>query len=348
VEGYAGLKQLIGQAQRTLYVQTFIFSRDEVAQEILARLTDKASQGVQVCLLVDGLGSLKTRRAFFQPLVRAGGAVAVFKPVVHVPFRGMTNLRNHRKIAVADGCLALAGGMNITAEDMYPHMRPNSWQDLSAIVEGPAARDLENTFRADWRFATGQTIGPGSHDPPPALGESIVQVVPSGPDVPEDPLYCATITAAYRAQRRLWMVTPYFVPDDALAQALLIACRRGVDVRVIVPEKSNHRFSDLAGASFLRDIEAAGGSVLLYTAGMVHAKVMVADDDLAMVGSANLDMRSLFLNYEVMLLCYRREEVAAVAGWIEGLARGCRAGVGQSGFAREMAEGLIRVVSPLF
>lgn len=348
VEGYAGLRQIIEQAQRAIYIQTFIFSRDEVAQDILARLADKARQGVQVCLLVDGLGSLKTRRAFFQPLIQAGGEFAVFKPVVHVPFRGMTNLRNHRKIAVSDGCRALAGGMNITAEDMYPQMQADSWQDLSVVVEGPAARQLEEIFRADWRFATSREIASGSEGPPQATGEAVVQVLPSGPDVPQDPLYCVTVTAAYRAQRRLWIVTPYFVPDDALAQALTIACRRGVDVRVLVPQKSNHPFSDLAGASFLRDIEAAGGSVLLYTAGMVHAKVMIADDDLAMVGSANLDMRSLFLNYEVMLLSYRCEEVASVAGWIEGLARGCRAGLGQPGFAREIAEGLLRVVSPLF
>jgi cardiolipin synthase len=348
VEGYAALQAIIEQAQRTLYIQTFIFSHDEVAQDILARAADKARQGVRVCVLVDGLGSLKTGRAFFQPLVRAGGRFAVFKPVLHVPFRGMTNLRNHRKIAVADGCHALAGGMNITAEDMYPQMQPDSWQDLSAVVEGPAARHLEDIFRADWQFATGEELASGIAGEAPPCGDAMVQVVPSGPDVPLDPLYCATITVAYRAQRRLWMVTPYFVPDDALAQAITIACRRGVDVRVLIPQKSNHPFSDLAGASFLRDIEAAGGSVHLYTAGMVHAKAMVADDDLAMVGSANLDMRSLFLNYEVMLLSYSPAEVAEVAAWIERLAQGCRCGVPAPGFARELSEGLLRVVSPLF
>jgi cardiolipin synthase len=146
----------------------------------------------------------------------------------------------------------------------------------------------------------------------------------------------------------LWVVTPYFVPNDALAQALVIACRRGVDVRILVPEKSNHRLSDVAGAGFLRDIEEAGGTVFLYTGGMVHAKVMIADDDVAMVGSANMDMRSLFLDYEVMQLTYTKPEIRDVEAWIENLAGQCRTGVPQPGFRGQLAEGLVRMVAPLF
>jgi cardiolipin synthase len=156
------------------------------------------------------------------------------------------------------------------------------------------------------------------------------------------------LTATYRAARRLWVVTPYFVPNDALAEALVTACRRGVDVRILVPERSNHRPRPTAGAGFLRDIEKAGGTALLYTGGMVHAKVMIADDDLAMVGSANMDMRSLFLDYEVMQLSYTAPEIRDVEAWFENLARHCRTGVPQPGFAGEIAEGFVRTVAPLF
>jgi cardiolipin synthase len=133
-----------------------------------------------------------------------------------------------------------------------------------------------------------------------------------------------------------------------LALALTLACRRGIDVCIIVPEKSNHRFSDLAGASFLREIEEAGGRVLLYTAGMVHAKVMLVDEELAMVGSANLDMRSLFLNYEVMLVSYTRDQIDEIAAWIERLSQHCRFGIGPPTFGRELLEGALRTISPLF
>ena len=348
VEGLQGLRRIIEETRRTLYVQTFIFSHDDVGRDTLTRLTDKALQGMKVCLLVDGLGSIKTRRSFFEPLVRAGGRFAVFEPVVHLPFRGRTNLRMHRKIAVSDGCRAMAGGMNITGEDMYAEMGPKSWQDLSFIVEGPAARDLEEVLRADWKFVTGQQLQPGMEGDVEARGDATVQVVPSGPNIPNDPLYAATLTAAYRAARRLWIVTPYFVPDDALAQALVIACRRGVDVRILVPEKSNHRLSDVAGAGFLRDIQGAGGRVLLYTGGMVHAKVMIADDELAMVGSANMDMRSLFLDYEVMQLSYTVPEIRDVETWFENLARGCRTGMPEPDLRGQLVEGLVRPVAPLF
>jgi len=350
VEGYAGLLQVIESAKRTLFVQTYIFNRDEIGQDVLQRLADKAAAGVSVRVLADGLGSLQTGRSFFEPLVAAGGRFAVFKPVLHIPFRGKTNLRNHRKIAVADARQALAGGMNITGEDMYVEMTSESWQDVSLLVEGPAAWHFEEIFRADWEFATGQPLASGHCDDESAEapGDALVQVVPSGPDVAGDPLYAITITAAFRAQQRLWIVTPYFVPDDALVQALTLACRRGVDVRILVPAKSNHPLSDVAGACDLRDIEAAGGTVLGYLPGMVHAKVMLTDDCLAMVGSANMDMRSLFLNYEVMQLNYSRPEIDEVAAWIEALAVDCRRGVAQAGALRQIAEGLIRVVAPLF
>ena len=351
VEGYEGMLRIIEESQKTLYIASFIFSPDDVGRDILRRLIERAAAGVEVRLLADGLGSLKTGRRFFEPLNRAGGRFAFFKPVIHVPLRSRTNLRNHRKIAVSDGRRAMAGGMNVTAEDMFPQPHPGTWQDLSFVVEGPAARHYEDIFRSDWKFASGEQLEPSAPSPesdPRRAGGAVLQVVPSGPDVPMDPLYAVTLAAVFAAKRRIWLVTPYFVPDDALAQALVIACHRGVDVRILVPEKSNHRLADVARSGFLRDIHAAGGNVLLYTQGMVHAKLMIVDDVLAMVGSANMDMRSLFLNYEVMQLAYSGPEIRAVEAWFNALAENTRTGLPDSGPWREMAEGVVRAISPLF
>ena len=351
VEGYQGMLKIIEESQRTLYVTMFIFSSDDVGQDILRRLIQRAKDGVEVRLLVDGLGSLKTGRRFFEPLNRAGGRFAFFKPVIHFPLRSRTNLRNHRKIVVSDGCRVMAGGMNVTREDIFPEPHPGAWQDLSFLVEGPAARHYEDIFRWDWKFASGEQLDPSgasTEGNPRQAGGAVLQVVPSGPDIPKDPLYAVTLAAVFAAQDRIWVVTPYFVPDDALAQALVIACHRGVDVRILVPEKSNHRLADVARTGFLRDIHAAGGDVLLYTQGMVHAKLMIVDDVLAMVGSANMDMRSLFLNYEVMQLAYSRPEIRAVEAWFATLAENTRTGLPDSGPWREIAEGVVRAVSPLF
>ena len=142
-------------------------------------------------------------------------------------------------------------------------------------------------------------------------------------------------------------MTPYFVPDDALLQALSLAARRGVEVRIVMPEKSNHRITDWARGGYLREIQEAGGQVLLYTAGMLHAKVLVMDQQLALVGSANMDMRSLFLNYEVGMLMYSPGEIEATARWVEDVAASARRGVPAVGLLRDFGESIVRMVAPL-
>lgn len=347
VEGLECLVRLIDEAERSVHLETFIFSADEVGREVLERLTHAATRGLEVRLLVDGVGSLKTPRRFYAPLIEAGGRLAVFNPVIHIPFALRTNLRNHRKIAVADGRRALAGGMNVTAHDMFRVASPDNWQDLSFVVEGPAVWHFDQVFRSDWEFAVGEELPPV--DPPPAGHHegAVLQVVPSGPDVAKDPLLDTILTAIFSARKRVWMVTPYFVPDDAVAQALLVACHRGVDVSILVPARSNHALADVARGSFLRDIERAGGTIWQYTPGMVHAKLVIVDERVAMVGSANIDMRSLLLNFEIMLLVYSRPEIDALGQWVCGLMRDSKTGMAPIGAVREMVEGLTRLVEPL-
>jgi cardiolipin synthase len=178
-------------------------------------------------------------------------------------------------------------------------------------------------------------------------GEAVVQTIPSGPDVRGDPLYEALLTCIYDARERFWVVTPYFVPDEPLVQAMRIACRRGVDVRLIVPRRSNHRLADIARRSFVRELQREGGTVLYYLPGMLHAKAFLMDRHLAALGSANVDMRSLFLNYEVMLFKYSHREIDRMEAWFLEIGNACEPATVGDGFLTETMEGLTRMIAPI-
>lgn len=348
--GYAALTEMIEQAHHSLWVSAFILHPDAVGRDIIERFARRAAAGVEVRVLLDGVGSLHTSKRALAPLTKAGGKVAFFLPVLHRPFRGRTNLRNHRKAIIADGCTVWGGGTNIATEYIGPIPEPERWRDLSFLLEGPATRHYLDIFRSDWQFATGEQLSElaggskGALTPP---GNATVQVVPSGPDVDDDPLYAVMVAAVFQARKRLRVVTPYFVPDETLAQALRLAAHRGVDVQVVVPAISNHWLADMARGPYLRDLQRAGGRVLLYQGAMLHAKALLADDSLAVLGSANFDMRSLFLNFETGLLVYSWEEIKEISEWIETLAQSCRPGVGEVGVCRDIGEGVARMMAPI-
>jgi cardiolipin synthase len=243
----------------------------------------------------------------------------------------------------------LAGGANIASEYMGPEPKAGRWKDLMFTLEGPAVLRYAEIFRSDWEFASGESLdlGPAEADAFGARNGALVQVIPSGPDVQGDPLYGAILTAIYAAKTRLWIVTPYFVPDEAMTQALTLAVHRGIDLRIIVPKASNHPMADLARGTYLREIQEAGGKILLFEDGMVHAKAMVMDDELAMIGSVNMDLRSLFLDYEVVVFIYSEPEIQEVAHWMERLQERSRSGVKKVGTLRDIGEGVVRMMAPL-
>lgn len=342
---YAALIDLVQSARRSVWTTLFILGDDDAGRGFLDALVTAAARGRDVRLLLDAVGSRPLPKARLAALREAGGHVAWFEPVLHRPFRGRTNLRNHRKIFLADESRAMAGGMNVAHDYMGPTPDPARWHDLALRLDGPAVADLAALFRSDWTWASHLPLPDSAPVPPPA-GRATVQVVPSGPDVAADALFDLVLSLAFDARDRLWIVTPYFVPDDALSRALAVAARRGVDVRLVVPDPSNHRLADLARGPALRDLSAAGGRVLRYTRAMVHAKALVADD-VALVGSANLDLRSLFLNSEVAVVTYDPPEVSAVADWIAALGRGSLEGVERASARRQLVEGAARLVAPL-
>ena len=257
-------------------------------------------------------------------------------------------MRDHRKIAVFDGERVFAGGRNIADEYMGAQPDPKRWADFSFVLTGPAAAHYQEIFSYDWAFASREVLGrPQSKDLASPRGNAVMQVVPSGPDVIDDELFAGILSFLFSAKHRLWIVSPYFLPNDMLAEALQIALQRGVDVRVVVPETSDQRLVDLARGQFLRDLCALNCNVLLYTPGMVHAKAMLIDDVAAAVGSANFDSRSMFLNFEVSSVIHSPAEVRAVEAWIEKLMTETRPMDAKVGRRRDTIEGIARLIAPM-
>lgn len=311
------LIDLIDSAEHTLELGTFLYGNDVVGAAITAAMERAVQRGVTTRLLLDAVGSLKTPRRQLRRWIRAGVRVRRFMPLWHNPLRGRTNLRNHRKLAVADGQRLWSGGRNLADEYFIDRPGQPAWVDLSFVVHGPLAGQALAQFRADWRVARGRPMHPLAPPPgprPAVPATVLAQWVASGPDHADDNLHALLMSGAYQAQQRIWAVTPYFVPDDALLDAWCLACRRGVQVSLLVPQRSNHRLADWARERALRQLVAAGAQVWL-APGMLHAKAVVIDDALALCGSLNLDARSLFLNYEAMAVFYGAAEVGWLAEW---------------------------------
>jgi cardiolipin synthase len=346
VEIYNAMVQEIDRATSSICIETFVLHLDDVGTAIVDRLTQRAREGIAVLLLIDGLGSLSTSKHKLARLIKAGGKVSHFMPVIHNPFRGSGNLRDHRKIAIFDDAVVISGGTNIAQEYIGPTPSTSRWKDCSVRITGPAVHTYIETFSSDWRFSSGEKYA-GSYSSTAMADGQTVQVVPSGPDVPGDPLYDAIMSMTYLATDRIWLVTPYFVPDDALCTALAAAARRGTQVHILVPDHSNHGLADWARGTYLRECQEAGATILRYMPGMVHGKVMLMDDELAIVGSANLDMRSLFLNYESAMLMYSQKGIKDVESWINGLAKECETGVKPVSHLRGVGEGIARMFGPL-
>ena len=343
---FAAVLEALESAQRSIHVSTLILGADEVGDAILEVLEAKAKAGLEVCVLLDSLFKRRAGRKNMHELQRSGGRLAWFMPVWHLPFRRQlrANLRLHRKIIVVDGETAIVGGMNLAREYMGPTPLPGRWVDLSAKIRGPAVADIAAVFRADWKFAAKEELAEIAATP--RAGNARLQVVGSGPDVADDLIYDAFITAVFAAKQRLWIATPYFVPDEALLRGLVLAVRRGVDVRIVVPARSNHRTADYAGASYLRAVAQAGGRICCFAPTMLHAKAILVDDSIAAIGSANLDMRSLFFNYEIALFGSSKPEVDTLAAWFHGLWPECGE-LAPAGRVRVVVESVARLIGPL-
>ncbi|MDR1934618.1 MAG: phospholipase D-like domain-containing protein, partial [Candidatus Accumulibacter sp.] len=305
------LRRIVSGAAATLDVSTFLLGRDVLGREILKLLEQRARAGVRVRLLIDGIGFYLGGYPNLKKLSKAGVKVVHFVPPFSSSKRGRTNLRNHRKMVIADGKTLWCGGRNLAAEyfegDSRLFFRRRPWIDLSFDLSGALVAQAYGQFERDWAFASEKEAPPvgaiaqGSAGAAPALA----QLVDSGPDRPDDTIFTLLVSACFTSRQRILAVTPYFLPDSSLLTTLTLAARRGIEVDLVMPGRSNHKLADFARHRALRDMIVAGARVWLHPR-MVHAKAVLVDDDLALVGSANLDGRSLFLNYEMMIAFYDR------------------------------------------
>ena len=347
-EALAALRSVIAGAAATLDICAFLLARDALGSEVRELLAGQARKGVRVRLLIDGIGVYLGGRPDLKPLRAAGVQVALFVSPFRSALPGRTNLRNHRKMVIADGQRMWTGGRNLAAEyfvgDAASHPPKTPWIDLSFDLCGDLAGQALQRFEQDWIFAT-QAARPAAL--PPAFAEAVAdascaQLIASGPDQAEDTLYSLLIASCFTARTRILLVTPYFVPDSTLLMALTLAARRGVAVDLLLPRRSNHRLADMARPAALRELSAAGASVWLVDT-MIHAKAVVIDNELALAGSANLDERSLFLNYELMVAFFSPSAVNRFAQWIaQQRAAATLYRAGPPGAVREISEGLIR------
>ncbi|MCE9659655.1 MAG: PLDc N-terminal domain-containing protein [Burkholderiales bacterium] len=343
--------ELIGGATRTIDVCTFILARDGLGDEIAAALRARAEQGVAVRLLIDGIGAWLGGRLDLDALRRSGVEVVKFVPPFRSILRGRANLRNHRKMVVVDAARLWCGGRNFADEYFEGDparragktLRNHAWHDLSFDLGGELAVQACELFEKDWAYAT--RTPPLARCPAPhviaASDAPLAQLVPSGPEQVDDTVQSLLVSGCFMARRRVLVVTPYFIPDATLLMALTLAARRGVQIDIVLPRRSNHHLADVARHRPLRDLAAAGARIW-FEPFMQHAKAIVIDDQLALVGSANLDLRSLFLNYELMVAFYEPADVRRFAAWIEGeRAAASRFQPTEPGLLRDLAEGLL-------
>ncbi len=317
----------IESAREYVLVQFFIIQEDELGEKLKQLLLKKAKEGLRVFLLYDEIGSHQLKARSYQNVLRAGGVkVTAFQTTQGKSNRFQVNFRNHRKIVVVDGQVAYVGGHNVSNTYLGQNERFGHWRDTHVKVVGPAALSTQLVFLADWYWAERELlelnwkIGDASNY---QEGMTVLSL-PTGPvgDLESGTLFF--LNAINRARHRLWIASPYFVPDEPISYALQLAALRGVDVRIMIPEKPDHKMVYLAAFSYLQDMDAAGVKMYRYQDGFLHQKVMLVDDQLGSVGTSNLDNRSLRLNFEVSILVINKKFCRDLEKMLEEDFRHCR------------------------
>lgn len=347
---YEALLSDIKNAKESINILYFIIRNDNIGNRIIDALCEKARQGVSVRLMYDGLGSLLTPRRLFNRLRKIPGSeVAEFFPVRILSMSKM-NHRNHRKIVVIDDKIAYLGGMNIGDEYMNKKSgnSPN-WRDTHIRITGDAVPYVQRCFAQDWEFSTKKEI-PVHLASETSSGDTGIQIVASGPDTLDEEIKCGMIRMIYSAKKYIYLQSPYFVPDDVFLSAIKTAARSGVDVQVMIPGVPDKAYVYHTTMSYVGELLEAGVRVLLYP-GFIHSKTLTVDDEITTIGSANADIRSFSLLFEINAFMYGQRISQESRDIFEKDAKKCReltlAEYKKRGFIKVLKEGFFRLFSPI-
>ena len=314
---FAAVFDAIDAARDEVLVQFYIVRDDEVGRALADRMAAAARRGARVRFLFDALGSLRLGRRVVRGLREAGVEVHAIWGPRRPAGRFGVNFRNHRKTVVVDGRTAFTGGLNAGREYLDGGAAFEAWRDTFVRIEGPMAAQLRTVFAQDWAWSAGVPLEEGPGPSAPAGGAAAGMIVATGPtdEIERGSLFLCGLAGL--ARRRLWLATPYFVPHTDLLTAIQLAAMRGVAVRVLVPAAIDHLLPWYASRDFFDDVQRAGGEVWEYREGFMHQKIVLVDDDVACVGTVNLDIRSVMLNFEATAAVEDRDFAARVEAMLE-------------------------------
>jgi cardiolipin synthase A/B len=299
-ETYSSMLKAIREAKHHVHMATYILRDDATGRIFQKALIEKAKAGVQVRLLYDGIGSIKLNENYLRILQDGGVCHACFFPLRPAFMKKRMNYRNHRKILVVDGLKGFIGGINVGDEYIGKNQRLGYWRDTHMMIQGDAVYRLQEVFLKDWELATGEKLDSPQYFPQhECAGEEPVQIVPAGPNRRGDTIHDAVYAMMSAAKERIWLTTPYFIPSASVAMALQDAAMSGLDVRIIVPYVPDAWIVHYATLSYVEEMMSAGVRVWQYKRGFIHAKTLIVDSLVGVMGSANMDLRSFFSNFEV-------------------------------------------------
>ncbi len=351
-ETFTAIKDEIGKAETYIHLEYYTFRSDELGLSIIDLLVKKAKQGVEVRVLYDSIGSHNLSRASKIALRDAGASIQQFLPIKYGFVNQTVNFRNHRKIIVIDGKAGFVGGLNIGDEYAGDMNSMPFWRDTHLLVKGEVLSALHGVFLMDWSYMSGEELLSRKYlDTYDVEGDGGAQLVASGPDTKRgamSDLYFSLITSA---RKRVWIATPYFVPNKAIRTALAMASMRGIEVRLIVPEISDGFLTQYGTRSYFSELLDYGVEIYMYQKGFLHQKIMIVDDDLATIGTANMDMRSLNLNFEVNMFLFQsstiHELIEAYQNDLTDSVRVTKDSYSKRGLKHRTKESFARLFSPV-
>ena len=302
----------IDKATDHIHIEYYVWDDDVIGNQLKDLLIKKSAEGIKIRVIVDAVGSWRVKNSFYEQLRSAGIEVEEFMKVTFPMFTSHVNYRNHRKIVVIDGQVGYIGGMNVA--DRYINGPSwGNWRDTHIRIEGKGVQGLQSIFLIDWYMVSKSLITARKYFPPlESYGDNSMQIVSSGPYSPAREIMQGFMQAIFGAQSYIYIQTPYFIPPESLSEALIAASVRGVDVRLMVPRRSDTLLVQLASRSYFKKLLRAGVNIYFYEPGFLHSKLMVIDDSLTLMGSANFDIRSFEQNLEVVAFIYN--ETTAIRG----------------------------------